>query len=165
MLHTVFPQLRKAIHMTNQLHGDEPFLRSRQSLSYSRTTQHCMKPEGSLRVHKIPPLVLISSQIFQSTPPQSYFSNCKIRHINRHIRLYTMFIMQAYQTSQNVEQRGGIFLGKWRSSFAGSSDSKTNVQSAYALNIRNIRIYTLHTQAAWIENLLKLKTVMSSKNY
>jgi hypothetical protein len=31
-----------------------------------------------------------------------------------------MFIVQAYQTSQYVVPRGGIFLGKWRSSFAGS---------------------------------------------
>jgi hypothetical protein len=30
--------------------------------------------------------------------------------------------------------RGGIFLGKWRSSFAGNSDGKINVQSACALN-------------------------------
>jgi hypothetical protein len=30
--------------------------------------------------------------------------------------------------------RGGIFLGKWRSTFAGSSDGKMNVQSACALN-------------------------------
>jgi hypothetical protein len=44
--------------------------------------------------------------------------------------------MQAYQTSQYVVPRGGILLGKWRSSFAGSSDSKMNVQSACALNTR-----------------------------
>jgi hypothetical protein len=48
--------------------------------------------------------------------------------------LYTVFIVQAYQTSQYVVPRGGIFLGKWRSSFAGSSDEKMNVQSACALN-------------------------------
>jgi hypothetical protein len=35
-----------------------------------------------------------------------------------------MFIVQAYQTSQYVVPRGGIFLGKWRSSFAGSSTVK-----------------------------------------
>jgi hypothetical protein len=46
---------------------------------------------------------------------------------------------QAYQTSQYVVTRGGIFLGKWRSSFAGSSDGKMNVQSACALNTRYIR--------------------------
>jgi hypothetical protein len=41
---------------------------------------------------------------------------------------------QASQTSQYVVPRGGIFLGKCRSTFAGSSDSKMNVQSACALN-------------------------------
>jgi hypothetical protein len=50
--------------------------------------------------------------------------------------IYTVFIVQAYQTSQYVLPRGGIFLGKWRSSFAGSSDSKMNVQSVCALNTR-----------------------------
>jgi hypothetical protein len=34
----------------------------------------------------------------------------------------------AYQTSQYVVQRGGIFLGKWCSTFAGTSDGKMNVQ-------------------------------------
>jgi hypothetical protein len=47
-----------------------------------------------------------------------------------------VFIVQAYQTSQYVVPRGGIFLGKWRSSFAGSSDGKINVQSACAPNTR-----------------------------
>jgi hypothetical protein len=50
------------------------------------------------------------------------------------MELYTVFIVQAYQTSQYVVPRGGIFLGKWRSSFAGSSDGKMNVQLACALN-------------------------------
>jgi hypothetical protein len=43
---------------------------------------------------------------------------------------------QAYQTCQYVVPRGGIFVGKWRSSFVGSSDGKMNVQSACALNTR-----------------------------
>jgi hypothetical protein len=47
-----------------------------------------------------------------------------------------MFIVQAYQTSHYVVPRGGIFLGKWRSSFAGNSDGKMHVQSACALNTR-----------------------------
>jgi hypothetical protein len=47
---------------------------------------------------------------------------------------YTVFNVQAYQTSQYVVPRGGIFLGKWHSSFAGSSDGKMNVHSACALN-------------------------------
>jgi hypothetical protein len=44
--------------------------------------------------------------------------------------------VQAYQTSQYVVSRGGIFPGKWRSSFAGYSGGKMNVQSACALNTR-----------------------------
>jgi hypothetical protein len=47
-----------------------------------------------------------------------------------------MFTAQAYQTSQHVVPSGGIFVGKWRSTFAGSSDGKMNVQSACALNTR-----------------------------
>jgi hypothetical protein len=31
--------------------------------------------------------------------------------------------------------RGGIFLGKWHSTFVGSSDGKMNVKSACVLNI------------------------------
>jgi hypothetical protein len=34
--------------LTNWLHGFEPFLRSRQLCSYSRTSQHFTEPEGSL---------------------------------------------------------------------------------------------------------------------
>jgi hypothetical protein len=49
-----------------------------------------------------------------------------------------VFIVLAYQTSQYVVPLGGIFLGKWRSSFAGNSDGKINVQSACDLNIRYI---------------------------
>jgi hypothetical protein len=45
-----------------------------------------------------------------------------------------VFIVQAYQISQYVVPRGGIFHGKWRCSFAGNSDGKMNVQSACALN-------------------------------
>jgi hypothetical protein len=41
---------------------------------------------------------------------------------------------QAYQTSEYAVPRGGIFLAKLRSTFAGSSDGKMNVQSACALN-------------------------------
>jgi hypothetical protein len=53
---------------------------------------------------------------------------------NPEVHCYTVFIVQAYQTSQYMVPRGGIFLGKWRSSFAGSSDGKMNIQSACALN-------------------------------
>jgi hypothetical protein len=45
---------------------------------------------------------------------------------------------QAYQAPQYVVPRGSIFLGKWRSSFAGSSGGKMNVQSACALNTRYV---------------------------
>jgi hypothetical protein len=43
-----------------------------------------------------------------------------------------------------VIPRGGIFLDKWRSSFAGNSNGKMNVQSACALN-------TQYYQLLWIE--------------
>jgi hypothetical protein len=52
------------------------------------------------------------------------------------IKQYKVFIVQTYQTSQYVVPRGGIFLGKCRSSFTGNSDGKMNVQSACALNTR-----------------------------
>jgi hypothetical protein len=53
---------------------------------------------------------------------------------------------EAYQASQYVVSRVGIFLGKWRSSYAGSSAGKMNVQSACALNIlyKYIYIYILN---------------------
>jgi hypothetical protein len=51
----------------------------------------------------------------------------ELRHLPRKIP------PQAYQTSQYVVPRGGIFLGKWRS-FVGSSDGNMNVQSACPLN-------------------------------
>jgi hypothetical protein len=56
--------------------------------------------------------------------------------LNAAISNYTVFIVQAYQTSQYVMPSGSIFLGKWRSSIAGISNGKMNVQSAYALNTR-----------------------------
>jgi hypothetical protein len=43
-------------------------------------------------------------------------------------KLCTVFIVQIYQTSQYVVPHGGIFLGKWHTSFAGSSDGKMNVK-------------------------------------
>jgi hypothetical protein len=63
----------------------------------------------------------------------SEFPAKELRHLPRKMP------PQAYQTSQYVVPRGGIFLGKWRSSFAGSSDVNMNVQSACALNIRYIQ--------------------------
>jgi hypothetical protein len=52
--------------------------------------------------------------------------------------IYKVFIVQTYQTSQYAVPRGGIFLGKWRSSLAGSSYGKISVKSAFALNTRYI---------------------------
>jgi hypothetical protein len=51
----------------------------------------------------------------------------ELRHLLRKM------LTQAYQTFQYMVPHGGIFLSKWHSSFAGSSDSKMNVQSAYTL--------------------------------
>jgi hypothetical protein len=52
----------------------------------------------------------------------------ELRHLPRKMPL------QAYQTSQYVVPRGGIFLGKRHRTFAGSSDSKINIQLACSLN-------------------------------
>jgi hypothetical protein len=49
-----------------------------------------------------------------------------------------MFIVQFYRTFQYVVPSGGIFLGKWRISFAGNFDGKMSVQSACAPNTRYI---------------------------
>jgi hypothetical protein len=62
---------------------------------------------------------------------------------------------QAYQTSQYVVPRGGIFLGKWRSTFAESSDGKTNVQSACALNTlyetwKFVKVSPRHLRNGWL---------------
>jgi hypothetical protein len=62
-----------------------------------------------------------------------------------------VFIVHAYQTSQCSVPRGGIFLGKWRSSFAGTSDGKMNVKSACALNTR----YRVTTGAKELNSILK----------
>jgi hypothetical protein len=50
---------------------------------------------------------------------------------------------QAYQTSQYVVPHGSIFLGKWRSTFAGSSDGKMNVQLACTLNTLYIHSFQM----------------------
>jgi hypothetical protein len=42
--------------------------------------------------------------------------------------------------SDFVVPHAGIFLGKWRSSFIESSDSKMNVQSTCALNTQHVNI-------------------------
>jgi hypothetical protein len=58
------------------------------------------------------------------------FPTKELRHLLRRMP------PQSYQTSQSVVPSGGIFLGKWRSSFAGSSDGKMNVHSSCAFNAR-----------------------------
>jgi hypothetical protein len=55
---------------------------------------------------------------------------------------YRVFIVQAYQTSQYVVPHGGIFVGKWRSTFIGSSGGKMNVQSACVLDTRYKKLLT-----------------------
>jgi hypothetical protein len=57
-----------------------------------------------------------------------------------------VFIVQAYRTSQYVVPRGDIFLGKWRSSFAGNFEGKMNVQQACTLNTRYYRRYRENTR-------------------
>jgi hypothetical protein len=47
---------------------------------------------------------------------------------------------QAYQTSQYMVLRSGIFLGKWHSTFTGNSDGKMNALSACTLNT----LYKIH---------------------
>jgi hypothetical protein len=58
----------------NILHGAEPFLRSRQLCSYSRTYQILLNPNVLYHVHKNPPLVPILSQIdaVHTTPSYLY---------------------------------------------------------------------------------------------
>jgi hypothetical protein len=57
---TILTELRP---LTNELHGAEPFLRSRQLCSYSRISQQFIKPKGSLPCSKGPSPVPILSQI------------------------------------------------------------------------------------------------------
>jgi hypothetical protein len=52
--HRPFGMIIDNILPLNQLHGAEPFLRSRQLRSYSRISQHFMEPEGSLSCSQEP---------------------------------------------------------------------------------------------------------------
>jgi hypothetical protein len=72
----------------------------------------------------------------RSCPSSSVTNDLPILQAVKCVFLYTVFIVQAYETSQYVVPCGGIFLGKWRRSFAGSSDGKINAQLACVLNIR-----------------------------
>jgi hypothetical protein len=49
-----------------------------------------------------------------------------LSHLCMLVFMYTVFIVQAYQTSHYAVPCGGIFLGKWSISFAGSSEGKMN---------------------------------------
>jgi hypothetical protein len=58
----------------------------------------------------------------------------ELRHLPRKIP------PQANQASQYVVPSGGIFLGKRRITFAGSSDAEMNLQSSCALNTYILRV-------------------------
>jgi hypothetical protein len=68
-------------------------------------------------------------------------TKCALSHVTVYIYIYRVFIARANQTSQYMVPRCGIFLGKWRSSSAGNSYGKLNVQSACALNTRYMIIF------------------------
>jgi hypothetical protein len=77
----------------------------------------------------------------KSMPPRASAHTHARTHAHAHTLTHTqaMFIVQDYQTSQHVVPPGGIFLGKWCSSFVGRSDGKMNVQSACTLNTQYIQ--------------------------
>jgi hypothetical protein len=60
--------------------------------------------------------------------------------ISQHLFVNCVHCAGLSDFSQYVVPRGGSFLGKWRSSFAGSSDGKMNVQRDCPLNTRYITI-------------------------
>jgi hypothetical protein len=73
----------------------------------------------------------------------SDFSVCGAARRHFSLPIYTVFIVLAYQISQQVVPRGGIFLDKWRSSFAGNSEGNMNVPSACAClsHIQNVSTF------------------------
>jgi hypothetical protein len=66
--------LEETLTFTTITHGAEPFLRSRQLCSHSRTSQHFMEPEASLPCSQDFPLVPILSQINPIHTIPSYLS-------------------------------------------------------------------------------------------
>jgi hypothetical protein len=63
---------------------------------------------------------------------------------------------QAHQTSQYVVSRGGIFLGKWGSALAGTSDGKMTIQSACALNTLYLHMYNYKNKLGSYASLIAL---------
>jgi hypothetical protein len=75
--------------------------------------------------------------------------NCVSWLYNERACIYTMFIVQAYQTFQYVLPPGGIFLSKWHSSSEGSSGGEMTVQSACTLNTRYVTVFWDVTTCRW----------------
>jgi hypothetical protein len=67
-------KFRTYTKLSSYFHGSEFFLRSHQSLSYSRTSQYFMKPECSLPRLQEPLLVPILSQMNQLHTTSPYVS-------------------------------------------------------------------------------------------
>jgi hypothetical protein len=66
---------------SNSAHGAEPFLKSRQSLSHSRISQHFMEPEGSLPCSQEPSNGLYPSYINPAHTTPSYLSKIHFKII------------------------------------------------------------------------------------
>jgi hypothetical protein len=107
--------------------------RSLQSVFWFWETKQCEKIESIFSVTIVTFLLICKKFGFcllnEATITQ-------MSHAKENNRIYTVFSVRTYQISQYVVPCDSIFLGKWRSSFARSSDGKMNVQSACALNTR-----------------------------
>jgi hypothetical protein len=76
----------------NRVHGTEPFLRSRQLCSHSRTSQHFMEPEGSLPCSQEPS----TSIVLRPPLSKSFINHSTIRHyeiytIKCHKNIWSLF--------------------------------------------------------------------------